>query len=127
MEVRLGEEHVRLAAPAFVAVRAGIIHGFQFRPQTHGVILTLAADHEGVARAPALAAMLEHGGYGAMAPDEAARVERVARELLDLTGDWREPDALFHALVTALLHAVQRAARAGQAMRWSRGWCSSMI
>lgn len=111
----------RLAAPCFVLVPAGEVHGFRFEPETHGHVLTLGADF-GAANArhaaDPLARALAEGRLGALDRADAARVAWLAGQMLALRPGWdRRDNALFHtfaeAMVRLLLRGEGEAASAG--------------
>lgn len=106
--VSLDGAGIDLAAPAYVAVPAGAVHGFRFSPGARGHVLTLGQDF--AARASdagdPLRRFLTHGGHGALAPDAARRADTLAGELLQLASTWLGEPRLFHSLSEALLRSL---------------------
>ena len=98
---------LRLAGPCHVTVPVGAVHGFRFDPATHGWVLTLGQSFH--ARASGSGDPLRHllttGGAGPLAPEAAARIARLAGELVMLAQQPHDPP-LFLALAEALVRSL---------------------
>jgi len=111
-EVTLDGIVFALTGPAFIIVPTGVVHGFRFEPHTVGHVLTLTQDFASRAQTSRdpLAALLAHGGHGALGPDAAARANRLAGELIALGDGLAQgggiDDPLFDALAEALLRSL---------------------
>lgn len=78
VEVRLDDARVRLRAPSLVIVPAGTVHGFDFEPGTHGLVLSFA---------PALASDRDVASRripAALERPAACRIDRASARATDL-------------------------------------------
>lgn len=102
----------RLAAPSFVVVPPGEVHGFRFEPETCGHVLTLGADFAAAnARhgTDPLARALAEGRLGRLDEADAGRVGWLAVQMLALHPGWhRRDNTLFHAFAEALVRLLLR-------------------
>lgn len=103
-----------ISGPGRVIVPAAAVHGFRFRQDTRGFVLTLSTDFSTRSTGPAdpLLATLSRGGLAPLPPEATVRAFWLAREMLDLQQQWQEQDPLFLALAEALIRTlvVQEAA-----------------
>jgi AraC family transcriptional regulator, transcriptional activator of pobA len=101
------------AAPCIIVVPAGVVHGFRWREESEGRVLTFSAAlaREALARAPEAASALSAGMWlgGASPALSGAMLTALARELA-----WAAvgTDAVIEACLTALLVDVARAREA---------------
>lgn len=102
-----------LDGPCFMAVPIGSVHGFRFRPETIGYVLSLSAAFMARAGGPhdPLLRMLTHGASGPVLPGSEERVDWICRELTAIQTDWRMPSPLFLALAEALVRSMEISAR----------------
>lgn len=107
-EVVLEGVSARLDGPGRVIVPAAAVHGFRFRENTRGFVLTLSTDFSARSTGPAdpLLAALSHGGLATLPPQASMRAFWLARELLELQQQWQEQDPLFLALAEALIRTL---------------------
>ncbi|WP_245654033.1 helix-turn-helix domain-containing protein [Novosphingobium rosa] len=107
-DVTLDGEQFALPPPGFVTVPVGSVHGFRFRPDTVGHIMTLSQDFLTRAHGPEdpLRRWLTTGGHGALPAPAMARIAMLAGEMLVLMQDWQTQPALIHALAEALVRSL---------------------
>ena len=115
--VRVDTRDADIAAPAAIVVPPAAVHAFQFRPQTHGYVLTLAESllFEGRDELrPLIDALFVESRIVTLAGDDtrhlAALLEQLAEEFR-----WPQPGRplMFEALVQALLLRLARPLAAG--------------
>ncbi|WP_324696471.1 helix-turn-helix domain-containing protein [Novosphingobium aerophilum] len=97
-----------LEGPCHIVVPVGSVHGFRFRPETVGYVLTLSsgfAQRRSGDADPMLHA-LTHGRAGMTPAEVQDRVEFLSAEMLGITQDWRRPSGLFLAMAEALLRSL---------------------
>lgn len=97
-----------LSGPGRVIVPAAAVHGFRFREDTRGFVLTLSTDFSTRSTGPAdpLLTVLSRGGLALLPPQATARAFWLAREMLDLQQQWQQQDPLFLALAEALIRTL---------------------
>lgn len=103
------DDHINdLAAPCYMIVPIGSVHGFRFTPETAGHVLTLSAGFtsRAVGSNDPLLRLLTQGACGAIPDGNIARVSWLCNEMLACQSDWRAPDPLFMALAEALVRSL---------------------
>jgi AraC family transcriptional activator of pobA len=107
-DVTIDGANFALDPPGFIVLPAGSVHGFRFHPATQGHVLTFSQDFLTRARGASdpLRLLLTKGGHGTLPARAAARVARLAQDMLSLTQDWQSDDLLFHALAEALVRSL---------------------
>lgn len=97
-----------LEGPCHIVVPTGSIHGFRFRPETEGHVLTISSGFAERRSGPGdpLLHAATHGRAAPTPPEVCGRVEFLAAEMLGIPQDWRRPSALFLAMAEALLRSL---------------------
>ena len=125
-DVTIDGAALAIAAPGYLAIAPGSVHGFRFATGTAGHVLTLGPHFAARARGPEdpLATLLSQGGQGALAGDAAARAARLAADMIALGDDGAEhgaiTDPLFDALAEALVRTLIGNARTAGALPGDR-------
>ena len=98
----------RLAAPSWLCIPQGTVHGFRFVPDTTGYVVTLSVDFLSRASEDGdrLLDLLTDGGRGTIPPMLLERTEWLARELLDQTSGWPVDNRLSASLFETLLRSL---------------------
>ena len=106
--VRVEGREVGFAAPALVAMPAGLVHGFRFEPETEGWVLTLSEDFSASAGLEG-ASGLENPLVCALDDEAAVRLERTFAEIqAELRAPRLERSRAVAAHVALLLVAAAR-------------------
>ncbi len=102
----LDQSAAMLAAPCYLVVPAGTVHGFKFAPATKGYVLTVEQGFFARSRSTAdpLTKLLAHGGFGPLPQPRLALL--LADEMLGLEQQWQAGDGLFQPLAEALLRTL---------------------
>src|SRR5690242_17304384 len=117
--VRLDTRDNEVAAPAAIVVPPAAVHAFQFRPKTHGFVLTLAESllFEGREELRSLIDDLFVEGRILSLAEPAENARHIAALLEQLAEEFRWPQAgrplMFEALVRALLLRLARPLASG--------------
>ena len=125
-DVTIDGAALAIAAPGYLAIAPGSVHGFRFATGTAGHVLTLGPHFAARAHGPEdpLATLLSQGGQGALAGDAAARAARLAADMIALGDDGAEhgaiTDPLFDALAEALVRTLIGNARTAGALPGDR-------
>ena len=107
VDVSLDGAAFRLTGPCHVTLPVGCVHGFRFQTETQGYVLTLSQDFASrCAPTDPLRQLLIRGGHGAIPPQDAARIDRLAAEALALSHERPGDDRLLHTLAEAVVRCL---------------------
>lgn len=84
VDFKFDTQRVFLSGPCYVVVPAGVVHGFTFRPETFGHVLTLSAEFADRAHGhlDPLLQLITHGGHSAIQPRDIPRIQWLVAELM---------------------------------------------
>ena len=111
-DVSLDGAAFRLTGPCHVTLPVGCVHGFRFQPGARGQgarghVLTLSQDFASrCAPTDPMRQLLIRGGHGAIPPQDAARIDRLAAEALALSHERPGDDRLLHTLAEAVVRCL---------------------